>query len=85
MQFVLIVSVIIFLEIFSCILIKLDKEKFTMKLTEHLAHLLMENKKIEDKDKSNMLDREEIWNYPNAILYSVTVITTIGKIKRFLS
>jgi len=65
--------------------IELDKEKFTTKLTEHLAHLLMENKKIEDKDKSNMLDREEIWNYPNAILYSVTVITTIGKIKTFLS
>ena len=58
--------------------IELDKEKFTSKINEHLAHLLLENKKIEDKDKSNMLDREEIWNYPNAILYSVTVITTIG-------
>jgi hypothetical protein len=65
--------------------IELDKEKFTHKLTEHLAHLLMENKKIEDKDKSNMLDREEIWNFPNAILYSVTVITTIGKICFFNS
>ena len=60
--------------------IELDKERFNALITEHLAHLLMENKKIEDKDKSNMLDREEIWNFPNAILYSVTVITTIGAI-----
>lgn len=58
--------------------IELDKDTFNKELKEHLTYLLMENEKIEDKDKPTMLVREDVWNYPNALLYSATVITTIG-------
>ena len=59
--------------------IELDKEKFNRKIKEHLSTLFHENDKIEDKDKPTMLVREDVWNYPNALLYSATVITTIGE------
>ncbi|CAF0710376.1 unnamed protein product [Brachionus calyciflorus] len=58
--------------------IELDKERFYHEIKSHLRHLLIENDKIEDKDKPNMLSREDVWSYPNALLYSATVITTIG-------
>jgi hypothetical protein len=58
--------------------IELDKEIFSKELNDHLRTLLMENEKIEDKEKTAMLVREDVWNYPNALLYSATVITTIG-------
>lgn len=58
--------------------IELEREHFFNEIKLHLRNLLIENDKIEDKEKSNMLGREDIWNYPNALLYSATVITTIG-------
>lgn len=58
--------------------IELDREHFYNEIKFHLRNLLIENDKIEDKEKPNMLAREDIWNYPNALLYSATVITTIG-------
>jgi hypothetical protein len=59
--------------------IELDKDNFNKKIKQHLRNLLIENDKIEDKDKSAMLVTEDVWNYPNALLYCATVITTIGK------
>ena len=41
---------------------------------------LNENDKIEDKDKATTLLREEVWTYSSSLLYSATVITTIGKL-----
>jgi hypothetical protein len=58
--------------------IELEREEFNKLLKNHLTVLLMENEKIEDKEKPTMLVREDVWNYPNALLYSTTVITTIG-------
>jgi hypothetical protein len=58
--------------------VELEREQFNKMLMNHLTVLLMENEKIEDKDKPSLLVREDVWNYPNALLYSTTVITTIG-------
>lgn len=60
--------------------VELNREYFYKEIKEHLRILLIENDKIEDKDKQTMLVREDVWNYPNAMLYSATVITTIGNI-----
>ena len=59
--------------------IELHKETFYKEINQHLRNLLIENDKIEDKEKQAMLVREDVWSYPNALLYSATVITTIGK------
>lgn len=64
--------------------IELNKEQFYRDIKLHLTNLFIENDKIEDKDKpAAMLIKEDIWSYPNALLYSATVITTIGKILIF--
>jgi hypothetical protein len=60
--------------------IELDREQFYKEIKQHLRILLIENDKIEDKEKQALTIREEVWNYPNALLYSATVITTIGKL-----
>ena len=58
--------------------IELDKKKFNRKIKEHLAKMFKENDVLEDKDKNNIMMREEVWNFPNAALYALTIITTIG-------
>jgi hypothetical protein len=58
--------------------VELDKETFYREIKNHLRNLLIENDKIEDKEKQAALVREDVWTYPNALLYSTTVITTIG-------
>jgi hypothetical protein len=60
--------------------IELDKETFYREIKTHLRNLLIENDKIEDKEKQAALVREDVWTYPNALLYSTTVITTIGNL-----
>lgn len=58
--------------------IELDRDLFYRNIKDHLKKLSNENDKIEDKDKPTMLRDADVWNYPNALLYSATVITTIG-------
>ncbi len=58
--------------------VELEKEEFNKLVRYHLAYLLTENEKIEDKEKSNPLLKENIWSFPYAVLYSVTIYTTIG-------
>lgn len=58
--------------------IELDRDLFYKQIKDHLKKLSNENDKIEDKDKPTMLRDADVWNYPNALLYSATVITTIG-------
>ena len=58
--------------------IELDRDRFYRLVKDHLKKLSNENDKIEDKDKPTMLRDADVWNYPNALLYSATVITTIG-------
>jgi hypothetical protein len=60
--------------------IKLDRDKFNGEIELHLRNFLMESGKIEDKDKTSSLVREDVWNYANSLLYSATVITTIGNL-----
>ncbi len=57
--------------------IELDKEQFTRQIKNHLGILFVENEQMQDKDQTLMV-REEVWNYPNSLLFSATVITTIG-------
>ena len=57
--------------------VKIDEEVFRNEISHHLKVFLNENDKIEDKDKTALL-REEVWTYSSALLYSATVITTIG-------
>lgn len=59
--------------------IELDRDLFYRNIKDHLKKLSNENDKIEDKDKPTMLRDADVWNYPNALLYSATVITTIGR------
>jgi hypothetical protein len=63
----------------------LDKDIFFRQLRIFLDNLVKDNDKMEDKDKNKELDNEEVWNYPNALLYSATVITTIGKLEKILN
>ena len=58
--------------------VELEKDEFNKLVRHHLAYLLMENEKIEDKEKSNPLLKENTWSFPYAVLYSVTIYTTIG-------
>ena len=58
--------------------IELDKKKFNRNIKEHLTKMFKENDKLEDKERTNIMMREEVWNFPNAALYALTVITTIG-------
>jgi hypothetical protein len=58
--------------------IELDKEQFTRQIKNHLGILFVENEQMEDKDQQTIMVREEVWNYPNSLLFSATVITTIG-------
>lgn len=58
--------------------IKIDEDQFRKEISHYLKVFLNENEKIEDKDKTALL-REEVWTYSSALLYSATVITTIGK------
>ncbi len=51
---------------------------FGKKVKDHLSILFLENEMMEDKDQQTQIIREDLWNYPNALLYSATVITTIG-------
>ena len=59
--------------------IELDKEQFTQQISDHLGILFLENEQMEDKDQQAFMVREDLWNYPNSLLYTATVITTIGK------
>jgi hypothetical protein len=59
--------------------VPIDHEAFRKELSYHLKVFLNENDKIEDKDKATTLLREEVWTYSSSLLYSATVITTIGK------
>ena len=59
--------------------IELDREGFSREIKNHLSTLFQENEKMEDKDQQTLVVREDVWNYPNALLYSATVITTIGE------
>ena len=58
--------------------VKIDHEAFRKKIEYHLKIFLNEVDKIEDKDKATNLLREEVWTYSSSLLYSATVITTIG-------
>ena len=60
--------------------VPIDHEAFRSELSHHLKVFLNENDKIEDKDKATTLLREEVWTYSSSLLYSATVITTIGKL-----
>ena len=59
--------------------VTIDEDAFRTEIAHHLRVFLNENDKIEDKDKSSTLLREEVWTYSSSLLYSATVITTIGK------
>lgn len=59
--------------------IELDRELFNMKLREHLGIMYKDNEQMENKDQQSLVVQENVWNYPNALLYCATVVTTIGK------
>ena len=59
--------------------IELDKELFSRKIKEHLGILYQENEQMENKDQQSLMASENVWNYPNALLFCATVVTTIGK------
>lgn len=63
--------------------VELDKDIFFNDLRTNLDTLIKENDKMEDKDKHN-IDNEEVWTISNSLLYSATVITTIGNFFIFL-
>jgi hypothetical protein len=58
----------------------IDEDSFKKEIAHYLKVFLNENDKIEDKDKTTLL-REEVWTYSSSLLYSATVITTIGKFR----
>lgn len=65
--------------------IELDRELFNMKLKEHLGIMYKDNEQMENKDQQSLVVQENVWNYPNALLYCATVITTIGEFVLIIS
>lgn len=57
--------------------IKIDENKFRKEIDHLLKIFLNENDKLDDKDSSPNA-QQEVWTYSSALLYSATVITTIG-------
>lgn len=58
--------------------IELDKEIFYKAVQDHLSHLLSENNGLEDKADQSVQLTDDLWNFSNALLYTATVVTTIG-------
>ena len=58
--------------------VELDRDQFTRQIKSHLGIMYIENEAMEDKDQQGLMVRENVWDLPNALLYSATVITTIG-------
>jgi hypothetical protein len=65
--------------------IKIDEKAFRERMVNSLDIFLNEIDKNEDKDKSFNSFDADVWTYSSSILFSVTVITTVGKMSWILT